>query len=88
MRTSLLKKLRKKFYSDYKIQPTKKNKGKFAPAPPAFEFSIFRYESEEWRWIGWCNTIEEAENRVRREINRDIRMWIATEKCRRHRWLW
>ena len=86
MKTSLLKKLRKKFYSGYKIQPQE------SPSPSReLQFLIFRYDKSEhnWRWTRRFTTnLEEAEKQVRSEVRKDILMWLDTEKCKTHRWLW
>ncbi len=86
MRTSLLKKLRKKFYSNYKIQP------KEFPSPHReLQFLIFRYDRSEhnWEWTKrFTSNLEDAEKHVRAEVRKDIQMWIDTERCKKHRWLW
>lgn len=89
MRTSLLKKLRKKFYSGYTIQPQESSSHN-TPSRE-LQFLIYRYDKSEhnWRWTRrFTTSLEEAEKYVRAEVRKDILMWLDTEKCKKHRWLW
>jgi hypothetical protein len=53
------------------------------------QFLIYQFDRGDWKWTKRFTTnLEEAEKYVRAEVRKDILMWLDTEKCKKHRWLW